>query len=83
MRCQRPKRASYISTELTTKVIPNEKEVCQRPKRASYISTVPSGNPHKHWLSSPVFAGICLNFLITADFRKFFGMFTLCSYFSL
>ena len=52
----------------------------QRPKRASSISTAPSGNPHKHWLSSLDFAGICLKILITAVFRKFFGMFTLCSY---
>ena len=54
----------------------------QRPKRASSISTATSGNPHKHWLSRLVFAGICLNILKTAVFWKFFGMFTLCSYFS-
>ena len=52
----------------------------QRPKRASSISTATSGNPHKHWLSRLVFAGICLNILKTAVFWKFFGMFTLCSY---
>ena len=55
--------------------------MCQRPKRASFISTVPSGTPRKHWLSSSIFAGICLNFLIITVFREFFGMFTLCSYF--
>ena len=53
----------------------------QRPKRASSISTAPSGNPHKHWLSSLIFAGICLNILTAAVFWKFFGTFTLCSYF--
>ncbi len=53
----------------------------QRPKRASSISTATSGNPHKHWLSRLVFAGICLNILKTAVFWKFFGMFTFCSYF--
>ena len=56
-------------------------DLCQRPKRASFISTVPSGTPRKHWLSSSIFAGICLNFLIITVFREFFGMFTLCSYF--
>ena len=37
--------------------------VCQRPKRAFLISTVPSETPHKHWLSSLIFAGIYLNIL--------------------
>ena len=37
---------------------------CQCPKRAYFISTVLSGNPHKHWLSSPSFASILLNILI-------------------
>ena len=58
-------------------------ELCQRPKRASSISTVPAGNPHKHWLCGLIFAGICLNILITSAFRSFFGMFTICSYFPL
>ena len=56
-------------------------EVCQRPKRAFLISTVPSETPHKHWLSSLIFAGICLNILKHRGFRPFFGMFTVCSYF--
>ena len=80
--CQRPKRAFSIST-LEVQNGKAEYLQCQRPKRAFSISTVPSGTPHKHWLSSPVFAGICLNFLIISIFRKFFGMFTICSYFSL
>ena len=53
----------------------------QRPKRAFLISTVPSETPHKHWLSSLIFAGICLNILKHRGFRPFFGMFTVCSYF--
>ena len=79
-RCQRPKRAFFISTE---KSEGNRSSIrlCQRPKRAFFISTVPSETPHKHWLSSPVFAGIYLNILIITVFRKFFGIFTLCSYF--
>ena len=40
----------------------------QRPERASSISTVPSGTPHKHWLSSLIFAGICLNILTLTVF---------------
>ena len=102
--CQRPNRASFISTFLKIWVNMDLKCVnalngllsflrtstngnctfhimCQRPKRASFISTVPSGTPRKHWLSSSIFAGICLNFLIITVFREFFGMFTLCSYF--
>ena len=55
---------------------------CQRPKRAFLISTVPSETPHKYWLPSLIFAGICLNLLITTVFQEFFGMFTICSYFS-
>ena len=78
--CQRPKRASFISTKLPERDSKKWIE-CQRPKRASFISTVPSETPHKHWLPSLIFAGICLNLLITTVFRKFFGMFTLCSYF--
>ncbi len=42
--------------------------------RASLISTVPSGNPHKYWLPSLIFAGICLTILKTRFFRSFFGM---------
>ena len=61
----------------------NAKMLFQRPKRASSISTAPSGTPHKHWLSSLIFAGICLNILKSAVFWKFSGMFTLCSYFQL
>ena len=64
---QRPERASSISTR---------KPICrvleasrfQRPERASSISTVPSGTPHKHWLSSLIFAGICLNILTLTVF---------------
>ena len=78
--CQRPKRASFISTDEEWRK-EEEQIACQRPKRASFISTVPSGTPRKHWLSSSIFAGICLNFLIITVFREFFGMFTLCSYF--
>lgn len=59
----------------------NNTDVCQRPKRAFLISTVPSETPHKHWLSSLIFAGICLNILKHRGFRPFFGMFTVCSYF--
>src|SRR5699024_302020 len=52
--CQRPKRASSISTTLRKKYRLYS-SLCQRPKRASSISTVPSGIPHKYWLSSPEF----------------------------
>ena len=55
--------------------------VCQRPKRAFFISTVPSETPHKYWLPSLIFAGICLKILKQKDFRLFFGMFIVCSYF--
>ena len=41
-----------------------EQETCQCPERACSISALPSGNPHKHWLSSPNFASILLNILI-------------------
>ena len=63
MKCQRPKRAFFIST-----VQPAQRDIwaerkCQRPKRAFFISTVPSETPHKYWLSSLIFAGICLNIL--------------------
>ena len=30
--------------------------LCQRPERAFFISTVPSQNPHKHWLCRLIFA---------------------------
>ena len=80
--CQRPKRASFISTKITD-LFEDALSLCQRPKRASFISTVPSETPHKHWLPSLIFAGICLNLLTTTVFRKFFGMFTLYSYFSM
>ena len=37
--CQRPERASFISTEFKEKTgLPTE-EMCQRPERASFIST--------------------------------------------
>ena len=79
--CQRPKRAFLISTynELAKQAL--NCIMCQRPKRAFLISTVPSETPHKHWLSSLIFAGICLNILKYRGFRPFFGMFTVCSYF--
>ena len=54
--------------EKVTKIMDENGAVCQRPKRAFSISTVPSKTPHKHWLSSPVFAGICLNILIITVF---------------
>ena len=82
--CQRPKRAFLISTEpwpLGLIIILIARELCQRPKRAFLISTVPSETPHKHWLSSLIFAGICLNILKHRGFRPFFGMFTVFSYF--
>ena len=56
--------------------------MCQCPKRAFLISTVPSGNPCKHWLSSLIFAGICQTILKTVVFLQFFGLFIICSYFS-
>ena len=37
--CQRPKRASFISTEVIN-LTPHTVNVCQRPKRASFISTL-------------------------------------------
>ena len=55
----------------------------QRPKRAFFISTVPSETPHKYWLPSLIFAGIYLKILKQKDFRLFFGMFIVCSYFRL
>ena len=61
--CQRPKRALFISTYFHSKEAHKCIMVCQRPKRALFISTVPSETPHKHWLSSLIFAGICLNIL--------------------
>ena len=54
--------------------------MCQCPQRAIFISTVPSGNPHKHWLSSLIFAGICLNILNSTVFPSFSGLFIICSY---
>ena len=81
MMCQRPKRASSISTLFVTMVMSGAIEMCQRPKRASSISTVPAGSPHKYWLCVLIFAGICLNILIAKGFRRFFGMFTIYSYF--
>ena len=66
--CQRPKRAFSISTQPKYGTVGNYRNKCQRPKRAFSISTVPSKTPHKHWLSSPVFAGICLNILIITVF---------------
>ena len=39
MRCQRPERASFISTTKAAKKIVEEVKVCQRPERASFIST--------------------------------------------
>ena len=43
--CQRPKRASFISTDIRRDYDKNFKSQCQRPKRASFISTVPPGTP--------------------------------------
>ena len=63
MVCQRPKRAFFISTKQHGKLKRSENLWCQRPKRAFFISTVPSETPHKHWLPSLIFAGICLNIL--------------------
>ena len=54
--------------------------VCQCPRRAILISTVPSGSPHKYWLSSPIFAGICLNILKSSIFPLFLVLFIICSY---
>ena len=53
---------------------------CQCPRRALLISTVPPGNPHKYWLSSLIFAGICLNILKSSVFSPFLVLFTICSY---
>lgn len=53
---------------------------CQCPQRAIFISTVPSGNPHKHWLPSLIFACICLNILNSAGFSSFSCLFIICSY---
>ena len=44
---------------------------CQCPKRAFPISTAASGSPHKHWLPRHIFAGICLNILISPVFIHF------------
>ena len=38
VRCQRPERASFISTKQEEKIMAKEK-LCQRPERASFIST--------------------------------------------
>ncbi len=54
--------------------------MCQCPRRAISILTVPSGNPHKYWLSNPIFACICLNILKTCVFPLFLGLFIICSY---
>ena len=53
---------------------------CQCPQRAFSISTATSRKPHKHWLSRPFLAGICLNILKSGIFLIFSGMFTICSY---
>ena len=79
--CQCPKRAFLIST-FPAKIYAPKVTACQCPKRAFLISTVPSGNPCKHWLSSLIFAGICQTILKTAVFLQFFGLFIICSYFS-
>ena len=76
---QRPKRALFISTS-SLRDMYNANGMFQRPKRALFISTVPSGNPHKRWLSRLIFADICLKILITDHFHSFSGMFTICSY---
>ena len=73
----------FLFLPLTVLVNIHEGIVCQRPKRAFLISTVPSETPHKHWLSSLIFAGIYLKILKQKDFRLFFGMFIVCSYFRL
>ena len=79
---QCPRRAFLISTVPEVPETPEVPEMCQCPRRAFLISTVPSGNPHKHWLSSLIFAGICQTILKTAVFLQFFGLFIICSYFS-
>ena len=71
--------SSFLPKNIMTEKM--AQEMCQRPKRAFFISTIPSETPHKYWLSSLIFAGICLNILKYRDFRPFFGMFTVCSYF--
>ena len=67
------------TTTIDTRPLQN---TCQCPRRAILISTVPSGSPHKYWLSSPIFAGICQTILKTAVFLQFFGLFIICSYFT-
>ena len=61
-------------------LLSNVERVCQCPRRALLISTVPPGNPHKYWLSSLIFAGICLNILKSSVFSPFLVLFTICSY---
>ena len=77
--CQCPRRAILISTRATDEGTVFY-AVCQCPRRAILISTVPSGSPHKYWLSSPIFAGICLNILKSSVFSPFLVLFTICSY---
>ena len=81
-RCQCPKRAYSISTDKIQKNMLDILKQCQCPKRAYSISTAASGSPHKHWLPGHIFAGICLNILISPVFQPFFGLFTICSYFT-
>ena len=78
--CQCPQRAIFISTLLEKDSHVEGGVMCQCPQRAIFISTVPSGNPHKHWLSSLIFAGICLNILNSTVFPSFSGLFIICSY---
>ena len=78
--CQCPKRATFISTKHLAVRSARKQKVCQCPKRATFISTVPSGNPHKHWLPSLIFACICLNILNSAVFSSFSCLFIICSY---
>ena len=76
--CQRPERASLISTDFVERKTENKR--CQRPERASLISTVPSQSPHKYWLCRLIFADIYLKILKSGVFCSFSGMFTICSY---
>ena len=78
--CQCPRRAILISTSLQLLWDALSQNECQCPRRAILISTVPSGNPHKYWLFSPIFASICLNILKSSVFPLFLVLFTICSY---
>ena len=77
--CQCPRLAILISTRRYGTPL-RTLQRCQCPRRAILISTVPSGSPHKYWLSSPIFAGICLNILKSSIFPLFLVLFIICSY---